>query len=137
MAMKKTLLTKTILIGSLIVSHIVCPAIANAESQIISSGKFEGRSNHITTGGITILKTDDETLVLLESSFSFDGAPDPKLGFGNDGNYDPASKFSALRKDKGAQVYTLPNSINPGKYNEIWVWCEKFNVPLGVAPLKK
>ena len=25
--------------------------------------------------------------------------------------------------------------INPDDYNEVWIWCERFNVPLGVAKL--
>ncbi len=26
-------------------------------------------------------------------------------------------------------------AIDPTSYNEFWVWCEKFSVPLGVARL--
>ncbi|WP_432612907.1 DM13 domain-containing protein, partial [Litoreibacter halocynthiae] len=35
----------------------------------------------------------------------------------------------------GASTYKIPAGIDPDDYNEVWIWCEKFNVPLGVAKL--
>jgi len=125
---------KSVVIGTLAATCLAIPFAANAGSGVISSGTFEGRSDHIMSGGVTVLKTETKTLVILEDNFFLDGAPDPKLGFGSNG-YDPASKFSVLNENTGAQVYVLPASINPENYNELWVWCEKFNVPLGVASL--
>jgi len=57
-----------------------------------------------------------------------------KLGFGKNG-YNASSQFSALMAKTGAQIYVLPAKIKPTSYNEVWVWCEKHNVPLGVAKL--
>lgn len=111
------------------------PALVAVEDQIAASGKFQGRSNHKASGTVSIVKADSGYIARLESDFNFDGAPDPKLGFGNDG-YDKSTKFAALKSNKGAQTYALPASIDPAKYNEFWIWCERFNVPLGVARLK-
>ncbi len=72
----------------------------------------------------------------LEQNFSFDGAPDPKLGFGRNG-YDPKAKFSEFRSNKGKQVYEVPASIDASQYTEIWIWYQQYNVPLGVAAIKK
>ncbi|NET58309.1 MAG: DM13 domain-containing protein [Symploca sp. SIO2E6] len=130
--MMRSLIKSTIIIGSLALSCFGLPLAANAESEIIYNGTFEGRSDHEVTGGVTVLKTDSGTIVVLESDFYLDGAPDPKLGFGKDG-YDPSTKFSHLESNTGTQVYVISEDINPDQYNEIWVWCEKFNVPLGVA----
>ncbi|NEP09788.1 MAG: DM13 domain-containing protein [Symploca sp. SIO2C1] len=130
--MIRSLIKSTVLIGSLTLSGFGFSPAANAESEIIFNGTFEGRTDHIVTGGVTVLKTDSGTVVVLESDFSLDNAPDPKLGFGKDG-YDPSTKFSHLESHTGAQIYVISEDINPDEYNEIWVWCEKFNVPLGVA----
>ena len=108
---------------------------AEAGSKVVASGSFVGASNHVTTGGVTILSTDSGTLAILESDFSLDGAPDPKLGFGKDG-YDTSTTFSKLASNKGLQVYLIPASVDPSKYNEFYIWCEKFSVPLGVAKLR-
>ena len=106
-----------------------------AASRIVATGEFEGRSDHVVSGGVTVLKTDAGYVVVLEPDFSLDGAPDPKLGFGKNG-YNAGAKFSELRSEKGVQAYSISASIDPEEYDEVWVWCEKFDVPLGVADLK-
>ncbi|MEM9792879.1 MAG: DM13 domain-containing protein, partial [Pseudomonadota bacterium] len=35
----------------------------------------------------------------------------------------------------GRSQYEIPSSIDVSAYNEVWIWCERFNVPLGVAKL--
>jgi len=67
--------------------------------------------------------------------FKFDGAPDPKIALGKDGTYDPATLSGLLQSNSGASTYNLPKGINPDDYNEVWIWCEKFNVGLAIAPL--
>ena len=116
---------------------LAVPITAQAASRIVAIGEFEGRSDHVVSGGVTVLKTDTGYVVVLEPDFSLDGAPDPKLGFGKNG-YNASAKFSEeLRSEKGVQAYGIPASIDPEEYDEVWVWCEKFDVPLGVAHLKR
>ncbi len=111
-------------------------ATALAGEKVVASGSFKGASSHVTNGNVTIRKTADGVVVVLEDDFDFDGAPDPKLGFGKDGRYDRASQISHLGSNKGRQVYEVPAHVEPEAYNEFYVWCEKYNVPLGVADLK-
>ena len=119
---------RTILRGAIAVSTVAAlPAYAGGHGRI---GTFKGKSNHITTGRVEVLKGSVELL----SDFTFDGAPDPKVAFGKDG-YDAKTLMGKLTKNKGASSYQIPAGINPDNYNEVWVWCEKFNVPLGVAKL--
>ena len=75
------------------------------------------------------------TLAVLEPDFKFDGAPDPKLGFGKNG-YVRSPQLSTLRSNSGKQSYEIPSMIDPADYAEVWVWCERYSVPLGVATLK-
>ncbi len=103
--------------------------------ETLASGTFTGKSNHKTKGQVSVVKTDDGFQVVLEDSFWFDGAPDPKLGLGKNG-YDATTQFSPLQANSGKQVYKLPATIDPAQYNEVWVWCESYSVPLGVAKLK-
>ena len=105
-----------------------------AETTVIKTGTFEGRSDHIVKGHVSILQTSSGYVVVLEPDFSLDSAPDPKLGFGKNG-YDASTNFSKLNSNTGVQAYNLPASIDPNKYSEFWLWCEKFNVALGVANL--
>lgn len=97
------------------------------------SGKFSGRSNHVTTGKAELAGNR----VILQSNFSFDGAPDARVGLGRNGKYDSSTDLGALKKLTGKQSYRIGNSVDTASYNEIYIWCRKFNVPLGVAKLRQ
>lgn len=105
---------------------------AHVTSSVIQSGTFKGLSNHVTTGGVSIIKTGSGHIAILESNFDLDGAPAPTLGFGN-GEFDTETEFTKLESIKGLQVYAIPASINPADYSQFYVWCADFSVPLGVA----
>jgi len=97
-------------------------------------GTFTGKSNHVTSGQVKLVTKGGKTYVELQSDFEFDGAPDPKVALGRDG-YDPATLLGKLGRNSGAQSYEVPAGMNIDGVNEVWIWCEKFNVPLGVATL--
>lgn len=98
-------------------------------------GGFTGASNHVTTGGVSIVETSAGTVVLLAADFSLDGAPDPRVGLGKDGAYDEATDLGELRSINGLQAYAVPAGVDASAYNEVYIWCRKFSVPLGVASL--
>lgn len=98
-------------------------------------GHFEGRSNHVTTGSVKIVKDGDRYIVELGEDFSLDGGPDPRVALGKDGTYDPDTKLGALLSLTGKQSYAVPPTLDISKYNEVYIWCEVAGVPLGVAPL--
>lgn len=102
----------------------------------VRKGSFTGLSNHATSGTATLIKVGEGYVIELGEDFLFDGAPDPKVAFGKDGKYDPATLIEPLRENSGAQAYKVPSSINPQDYNEIYIWCEKYSVGLGVASIK-
>ena len=99
------------------------------------TGSFTGLSNHVTRGDVEVVKTAQGWEIHLKESFWFDGAPDPRVGFGNDGTFVDPTDFEPLRQNEGAQVYAVPASINPEDFNEVYIWCRRFSVPLGVAPI--
>ena len=101
-----------------------------------SKGTFVGKSNHKTSGGVTIQKSGNRYVVKLASNFFLDGAPDPWVGFGRNGKFSTKTGFAVLKKKRGAQTYRVPASIDISKFNEVYIWCKKFAVPLGVARLR-
>ncbi|MGB0853316.1 MAG: DM13 domain-containing protein [Pikeienuella sp.] len=99
------------------------------------SGDFTGASNHITTGTVEVVKTDEGYEIHLKDNFTFDGAPDPRVGFGKNGKFVDATDFEPLASNSGAQVYKVPADINPAEFTDVFVWCRRYAVPLGVAQL--
>ncbi|MEM8799587.1 MAG: DM13 domain-containing protein [Pseudomonadota bacterium] len=110
-------------------------AVNLENAELISAGSFSGRSDHETTGKVSLVKTTTGYALVFADDFSLDGAPDPQVGFGKGGSYVNASQVSALQSKTGAQTYALPIGFEPTDYDEVYVWCEQFSVPLGVAKL--
>ena len=98
--------------------------------------RFEGRSNHITSGSVKLVKDGERYIVELGDDFSLDGGPDPRVAFGKDGTYAPDTKLGALLNLTGKQSYAVPPTMDVSGYNEVYIWCEVAGVPLGVASLK-
>ncbi|MEL6574511.1 MAG: DM13 domain-containing protein [Pseudomonadota bacterium] len=111
------------------------PLLMSAPALAGEAGTFTGASNHITTGGVSIVETSAGKVVLLAADFSLDGAPDPRVGLGKDGKYDEATDMGELRSINGLQAYAVPDGVDVSGYNEVYIWCRKFSVPLGVASL--
>ncbi len=127
----KSLAVAAVVLGTV----LAAPLAASAQDHVLASGAFRGQSGHAASGGVRVVKTATGIAVVLERDFKFDGAPDPKLGFGRNG-YVESTQFSALKSNSGQQTYEIPAAIDPADYTEVWVWCEKYAVPLGVATLE-
>lgn len=130
--MKKTI-NQTI---SIFTVTLLAFASLNAQDSA-PAGKFEGKTKHKASGTALIEKAADGGFqVTLGDDFDFDGAPTPVVALGIDG-YKKDTILGKLTKNKGKQTYSIPASIDASKYNEVWIWCTKFNVPLGLAKLSK
>lgn len=40
-----------------------------------------------------------------------------------------------LKGNQGNQVYELPDDVDPGDYTSVSIWCKRFSVSFGAAPL--
>jgi hypothetical protein len=108
---------------------------ANADQATVS-GIFKGVSNHVTSGAVSVIKTTTGTSIILGTDFKLDGAPDPYVGFGKNGRYDTNASLGKLGSKTGKQTFKVPPNVNASDYNEVYIWCRKFGVPLGVAKIK-
>ncbi len=105
-----------------------------AKYRTTARGTFVGDSDHVTTGTAEVFRDATGWKIRLGPDFSLDGAPDPKVALGN-GNYVPGTILGKLASLNGEQIYALTPGLDIGDYNQIYIWCEKFNVPLGHANL--
>ncbi len=99
------------------------------------SGSFFGVSGKTTTGGVTVSQDSQGYIVTLASNFSFSGAPDPKIGFGSNGQYVDGTLIGLLKSNNGSQSFRVPAHIDINQFNEVHLWCEQYSVGLGVAPI--
>ncbi len=123
-----------VVLAVIAIGMAVCFTAFNA-SHAAEPGVFQGEGGHKASGHIEILKDGAVTKVVLRDDFSLQEAPAPRLAWGKD-SYKRGTIFATLAKFKGAQEYTVPAGTDLSQYNELWIWCEKFDVPLASAKLK-
>ena len=119
----------------LLFSAAIVLAFPGATLAGAGSGSFSGASGHVTSGSVEVVQTASGWEIHLKDDFSFDGAPDPRVGFGKAGTFAEGTDFEPLRQNSGAQVYQVPAEINPDDYDTVFIWCRKYSVPLGSANL--
>ena len=113
-------------------------AAVNAESHVpdgdvIQTASFSGQSGHTVSGEVQLIQNGEVFYLVLGEDFEFDGAPDPRLGFSSNDEFDETSIFSSLNLDSGQQIYRLPATMDVSRFDEVTIWCEKFGVPLAEA----
>lgn len=111
-------------------------AAAVQTGEVTAVGAFTGDQGHVVTGKASVSRVDGRWVVTLDEDFSLDGAPDPEVGFGDGSGYVKGTSLGKLQKLSGAQSYVVPASLDVGDYVQVYIWCEKFTVPLGHANLE-
>jgi hypothetical protein len=111
-----------------------------AEPQILVMGDFIDRSH--PTRGVAEVLTDGTRRVLRFEDFETDNGPDlnvylvaapPDASVG-----ELASDFvdlGDLKGNIGAQNYDIPDHVDLGHHATVVVWCVRFGVAFGAAPL--
>lgn len=100
---------------------------------VVQTASFVGENDHTVSGQVQIVQKGEVYYLVLGQDFSFDGAPDPRLGFSKNDQFVGTSLFSGLNQDSGQQVYRLPATLDVSNFDEITIWCEQFSVPLAEA----
>lgn len=119
---------------------VAATGISPAAAGDIRKGTFKGLKGYTASGTVKVKKDGSKTFVVLGDDFNFVGSPpDIKIGFGNNGKYAKGTKIHDLlpkKNYKGSAKFPVPAGIDTDKYNEVYIYCEKFTVILGAAKIK-
>jgi hypothetical protein len=118
-------------------------AEGDSTAEIMESGTFYG-VKHPTTGAATIYLLGDGNRVLRFTNFRTSNGPDVHVYLvAADDAPDNASVVRAafidlgsLKGNIGDQNYALGADVDLSKYRTIAVWCKRFSINFGVAPLR-
>lgn len=118
------------------------PAASAAQPTILYSGRFHDGS-HQTSGNAAIYRLLDGKRVLRLSEFQTSNGPDLQLylvAAPDAADNDTVKKagfvsLGALKGNMGDQNYDVPADINLDRYRSVTVWCRRFAVNFGTAPL--
>ncbi len=108
----------------------------------VAAGTFHA-VHHETKGMATILRLADGKLVLRLSGFETSNGPDVRVylvasGDATDNDTVTNAGFvevGALKGNIGDQNYDVPATIDLTKYRTVTIWCRRFGVNFGSAPL--
>lgn len=108
----------------------------------VAAGTFHG-VHHETKGGATILRLADGKRILRLSDFATSNGPDVRVYLVaasdamDNGTVTTAGfvEVGALKGNIGDQNYDIPSSIDLTKYRTVTIWCRRFGVNFGSAPL--
>ena len=119
------------------------PAAQGSSSpQLLVSGEFYSIL-HPTAGTATIYRMGDGSRVLRFTGFSTSNGPDVHVYMvASDDAKDSASVVHAgfidlgtIKGNMGDQNYILGPDVDLSKYRAVSVWCKRFSVNFGTAPL--
>ncbi len=102
----------------------------------LAEGSFIGRA-HPTTGLAKVI-TDGNQRFLRFEGFETDNGPDLNvyLATGSpDGSPEDFIDLGDLKGNIGDQNYELPDDVDLDRYTTVFIWCVRFSVAFGAAPL--
>lgn len=112
------------------------------ENQILRIGTFHSGSHH-TEGNATVYRLVDGRRVLRFTDFMTSNGPDVQVYLieasdAKDNETVTRAGFihlAELKGNKGDQNYDLPANVDLDKYRAVTIWCRRFSVNFGTAPL--
>jgi len=100
-------------------------------------GDFTGANHHKVSGTYQVTEKDGKRYLVLGPDFSLDNAPDPYIvltGTGM-GSGERTLNLGKLKHKNGGSTFEIPGGQELSGYDQVIVWCKKFNVVLGQATL--
>jgi len=118
--------------------------VAEETPVILSEGRFHGVA-HETAGRAAVYELPDGSRVLRLSEFHTSNGPDVQVYLvaapdASDNDTVTRAGFlhlGALKGNVGDQNYDLPPGVDLEKYRAVTVWCRRFGVNFGTAPLSE
>jgi hypothetical protein len=119
-------------------------ASGDATPKRVAAGSFHDGA-HETRGQAAVYQLADGKRVLRLTDFQTSNGPDVRvyLVASDDAKDDDTVKragfieVSALKGNVGDQNYELPAEADLSKYRAVTIWCRRFGVNFGTAPLKQ
>lgn len=119
------------------------PTTTPPEPEVVTlaRGDFGDRA-HPTRGVATVLTDGSEQRFLRFEDFETDNGPDLDVYLSSAPADAPDSAFDddfvglgALKGNVGSQNYEIPPDVDLERYSTVVIWCVRFTVPFGTAPL--
>jgi len=120
------------------------PATAVATPMTLASGSFHSNA-HDTRGKATVIALADGRRVLRLSDFATSNGPDVRIylvaapDVQDNATVKTAGfvELGPMKGNIGDQNYDIPTTVDLANYRTVTIWCKRFSVNFGSAPLAK
>ena len=109
-----------------------------AGPEILARGRFTGAGGHDVSGEAILYRLDDGSHLVRLEGLESDNGPDLKVWLVRSTTGDVgrgAAALGALKSVRGDQNYPVPAGVDPADFAGVSIWCERFSVNFGAAPL--
>jgi hypothetical protein len=131
--------------GILIYGVLSAVSVMAQDGSIVATGTFHGDAHH-TMGRATVYQTPKGEVLRMTHFKTSDGPNTHVLLIAADDAKDDQNIFKGniervelgpLKGTDGDQNYSIPAGTDLAKYKTVAIYCERFNVIFGAAPLQK
>jgi hypothetical protein len=124
------------------VNETMPAGLANASETVLAAGSFHSVA-HDTKGTASVYQLADGKRILRLTTFETSNGPDVHVYFvaaSDASDSDTVKKagfleLGSLKGNIGDQNYDLPSGADLAKYRAVTIWCKRFSVNFGTAPL--
>lgn len=105
---------------------------------VVAEGTFTGDSGHDASGRAILYRNDDGSHTVRLDGFEVDNGPALEVWLVQRTTGDIARggvSLGALKSTRGDQNYAVPASVDASSFAGVSIWCERFSVNFGTAPL--
>ncbi|MFN2581460.1 MAG: DM13 domain-containing protein [Candidatus Dormibacteria bacterium] len=116
------------------------PRASATSPAVIASGRFRDLE-HATVGTASVLRLGDGSFVVRLEGFSTSDGPDvhvtlsPVPPTAGQNDFTAYLDLGSLKGNQGNQNYPVPAGTDIARYRSVVIWCRRFAVGFGVAPI--
>jgi hypothetical protein len=101
----------------------------------VATGMFTGVEGHRVAGTANLIEQPDGSHVLQFPDLDAENGPDLVVWLSVDGSSDDIVDLGKLKGNIGNQEYVIPADVDVSRFNTAVIWCRRFSVGFGEAPL--
>lgn len=108
---------------------------------VLASGRFRSYE-HETTGTASLVRLSDGRIITRLSDFETSNGPDVRVWLSgaraddaDSARQDKYLDLGALKGNVGNQNYPVPTGVDLSDYQSVIIWCRRFTVAFGAAPV--
>ena len=106
--------------------------------EVVARGSFSGAGRYDVSGEAELIRLDDGSHVVRLEGLDSDNGPDLEVWLVRRTTGDVGRgglSLGALKSTRGSHNYAVPGGADVGDYAGVSIWCERFSVNFGTAPL--